>query len=536
MSSTTAPPRPAGLAALLQRRGLIADLVGAGGGVLIVLLQAFDGGGYFPVQYLAAGVAALVGTAILLVVRGATWRPGIHGLVAAAGLVGLGAWTGLSSRWSPLPDVAVTEMQRQISYAAILGFGLVAVGRGRRARMMVLAVGAALVTVALAGFAGRLLPGLDLAPAREQAFGVYRLSYPINYWNAQGAAAAMAAVFCLGLAGDRRSAVWLRGVAAGLVPLLAVTLLLTVSRGAVLAAVVGVVVVVALARRPLQALLVMAAVGLPTALAVASAATTPAVIDDPTASPGLDSAGPTVALQVIGLGVVAGIAAVVALQVLLRREKRRKFRGPQMGRFQRAAAIATLVLLVLGLGGTAVVAGRLDGEAAGRVGTFRRFLDDQRKEFLAAGPVTGTGTERLASASGTRSAGYKVAWHGFTSDPLLGDGVGGFRVRWLRERTTGERILNAHSLPLETLGELGLPGFALLLTFIAAVTAGAIRGRLRPTVLSRAQAAGATGAIAAFVTSCLLDWTWQMGALTAAALLLAAPLLPEGRRRRSGDA
>ncbi|WP_320671662.1 O-antigen ligase family protein [Patulibacter defluvii] len=532
MASTTVPTRSVVLPALLRRRGRIADLLGVAGGALIVLLQAFDGGGYFPVQYLAAGVAALVGSAVLLVVRGATWRPGIHGLVAAAGLVGLGAWTGISSRWSPLPDVAVTEMQRQISYAAILGFGLVAVGPGRRARLLVLAIGGALVTIALAGFAGRLLPGLGLTSAREEAFGVYRLSYPINYWNAQGAAAAMAAAFCLGLAGDRRSAPWLRGLAAGLVPLLAVTLLLTVSRGAIVAAVVGAAVVVALARRPLQTLLVSAVVAVPTAIAVAIAATTPAVIDDPSLTPGLDQAGPQVAVATVGLGALAGVGAVIALQLLLRREKRRRLRGPQLGRTQRIVALATVVLLVLGLGGTAVVAGRVDGEAAGQVSSFRRFLDEQRQEFLAAGPATGTGADRLSTASGTRSAGYRVAWHGFTADPLLGDGVGGFRVRWLRERTTGERIVNAHSLPLETLGELGLPGFALLLAFLGAVAAGAIRGRLRPTVLSRAQAAGATGAITAFLTSCLLDWTWQMGALTAAALLLAATLLPEGRRHR----
>jgi O-antigen ligase len=132
---------------------------------------------------------------------------------------------------------------------------------------------------------------------------------------------------------------------------------------------------------------------------------------------------------------------------------------------------------------------------------------------------------------GSRSDLYRVAWDEFRSAPLAGDGAGAFPLRWLRDRRTPQPVQNAHSLPLDVLASTGLVGLLLLGTTIGAIAVGAARARLRPSVLSRSLAAGATATVATFLVSCAIDWTWQIGALTAAALLLAAPLLVDGRVR-----
>jgi O-antigen ligase len=131
---------------------------------------------------------------------------------------------------------------------------------------------------------------------------------------------------------------------------------------------------------------------------------------------------------------------------------------------------------------------------------------------------------------GSRADAYRVAIDEFESAPLFGAGTGTYPGLWLRERRGPETIRNAHSLPLETAGETGLVGLALLLAFLGAVGWAVVVVRRRPGAVPRARAAGAAGALAAFVASCCVDWTWQMGTLTAAAMLLAATFL------RSGDA
>ena len=135
-------------------------------------------------------------------------------------------------------------------------------------------------------------------------------------------------------------------------------------------------------------------------------------------------------------------------------------------------------------------------------------------------PPTGATAARVVSTDSNRYAYWRVALDQFADHPVRGAGSGAFRVAWRRERTVPEAAVDAHSLYVETLGELGLVGLALLGALIAAVAACARRAyRGAP-----AAAAGPIAALAVWAVHAGLDWDWEMPALTLVALALAGLL------------
>jgi O-antigen ligase len=110
-------------------------------------------------------------------------------------------------------------------------------------------------------------------------------------------------------------------------------------------------------------------------------------------------------------------------------------------------------------------------------------------------------------------------------------------VRWMQHRRVYEAVRDAHSLELETLGELGAVGGLILLAFLATLAWAAVRSRIRRVALPRAHAAAVGAACSVWVAHSAVDWDWQMPALTGCVLVLAATLYPVGtmRRRRRGS-
>jgi O-antigen ligase len=84
-------------------------------------------------------------------------------------------------------------------------------------------------------------------------------------------------------------------------------------------------------------------------------------------------------------------------------------------------------------------------------------------------------------------------------------------------------VKDAHSLPLETLTELGIVGLALLLVLVGAVLVGA-RDALRANA---ALAAGPAAAAATWFVHAAIDWDWEMPALTLIAVACAGLLLSD---------
>jgi O-antigen ligase len=135
-------------------------------------------------------------------------------------------------------------------------------------------------------------------------------------------------------------------------------------------------------------------------------------------------------------------------------------------------------------------------------------------------PLSG-GAQRLVTLQSNRYAYWSVALKAFSAQPVHGVGAGGWSVWWLRYRTVREFAQDAHSLPLQTLAELGLVGAALLLAFLTGVGVTAF-DVLR---IDRAAAAGPIAGVVVYIAHAPLDWDWQMPAVTLVAMILGGQLL-----------
>ena len=161
------------------------------------------------------------------------------------------------------------------------------------------------------------------------------------------------------------------------------------------------------------------------------------------------------------------------------------------------------------------------------------------REFSHAAPsVKADRSRRLFSLSGSSRAQYwHVAWRDYQQHPWLGSGAGSFQREWLRSRPADLPVLDAHSLYLETLAELGPVGLGLLAALLALPFAAGLISRKHPL------AAPAFGGYVAYLVHAAQDWDWELPAVTLAGLGCAVALLilagreprrPLGRRARVG--
>jgi hypothetical protein len=131
---------------------------------------------------------------------------------------------------------------------------------------------------------------------------------------------------------------------------------------------------------------------------------------------------------------------------------------------------------------------------------------------------------------------WRVAWHGFESAPLFGHGAGTYADTWAQRRPASFNIQDAHSLYLETLDELGIVGFLLLLAVILAVLWGAarrIRGPRRPLY------AATFAVLLAWALHAGIDWDWEMPVLSVIFFALGGAVLarrPASRVNRERSA
>jgi hypothetical protein len=451
---------------MAQGRSLTIPAIGTSAFVAAaVFYVAYEDGSYSLASRSAIAIA--VWWTILVAVVARVWpvEPVPTGAIVTGSLLAaFAAWGLASTAWAASAEKAYEEFDRTALYLGVYVLAVVSTDRRRRAHV-VDGLTAAIGAIGVVALLSRLFPGLfpdrglpTLLPSAST-----RLSFPLDYWNGLGIFVALAFPLLLhsALSRDR-----VRRVAAlGVVPALGAVVYLTSSRGAVAALAAGVVVFVVAQPRRWGALGAagVGAAGSAAAIAVAE-----------------HTDGGTAALGIA----LACIASAAVFEALPRIEL-----SPRL----RAAPIALVALVI----------------AVALVGAGRTL------EHFTRLPTGGAGGEHLFSSGGSgRWQFWTAALHEFDSSPLHGRGAGSYGAWWLQHGSFRYFVADAHSLYLETLGELGIVGFLLLVGAFAAGVSVALRRLVRSSEGERALTAALLGTLAAYLIGAGVDWMWELTAVT----------------------
>jgi O-antigen ligase len=339
---------------------------------------------------------------------------------------------------------------------------------------------------------------------------------PVDFWNA------LAIVFVLGLplalwvASDRSRRPLARAGAAVLLFGLIVGLLLTYSRGGILAGALALIVWLAFTRDRLESVAALVLAGLVAAGVFAFALRLPGVVDDgqPLATRVEDG-------RAFGLALVLGALAVLAVGYAgARLEVSRPVSDEARARLGRVLRLVAVALVAAGI----VVLG-VRGEAVGD------WVERQADEF--ANPPTELVTQsssRLTSiSSNNRWTWWNEAWEAFEAAPILGTGAASFPTvhQILRQDTL--TVTEPHSVPLQFLSETGVIGALLACSAGIAALVGCFAAVRRATAVERAPTLALAVGVLVYAAHSLVDFDWSFIASTAPVLAVTGMLLASGR-------
>lgn len=470
-------------------------------GALTVYL-AFSSGGFFAAAPASAAIlllAVLAGRILFVARPGRGFNP-MLGLSVGA-LVAFALWTFLSGGWSTAPSRALISFDRATLYVLVLVLFGSAGGEVWRVRWLLRGMALAAVIVCGAALITRLLPGV--LHVHYQSIST-RLSYPLTYWNSLGLLAALGLTFCVGQTCNEKEAPVVRVLSAAAIPLVACALLLTLSRGAIVTAVLGAVIFAVVARpRGLAGGLVAA---LPTtAVAVVSTYNASLIVSDRVTASGQianDAVTPTGVAQGHHLALVVGLCVVGAalLRTILLRADRAAIGIDLSARGRRLATSAGAAVVIAGLVAAALVV-NLPRE-------YNRFLASAAAQSSVRGAA---GRANLTDPNNDgRVEQWRIALDQFKAAPLRGTGAGTFELAWNHRRTQSAVVLDAPLYP-EILAELGLIGLLWLLLAIAPLVLGIARRSRGP---DRAVYATALATAAIWILAAGIDFHWEMSAVT----------------------
>jgi len=479
---------------------------------LLVLYLALKEGGYDAVIRGEVGIAVwwivLVGAAVGAIPSARITR---IGWIALGLLAAFAAWTGLGIGWSESAERSVAELGRVAMLLGVFALALSVQGRDA-ARRTAAAVGGATAVVAILALISRMEP--TWMPAEDYlAFlpgAANRLAYPLGYWNGLAQLVAIGLPIVVWMAADARLSVT-RALATAAVPAMALAIFLTLSRGGIGAAVIALLVLIALHPRRVRLILPLLLGSAGAAVLIAAATQRTAFRDGLTNSLASTQGAEMLAMALVVCGGVGLLAAALALAD-------KHGLGPRLPRPSRmttGVAAGTLAVIVLFV---ALAAGAPGG------------ISDRWQQFKE--PSTSGGVERLGSFTGSsRYQFWQSALDANATDPWIGIGPGTYEFWWARDSdehaAPGLFVRDAHSLYLETLAELGIIGFVLIVGFVGFVlVAGTVRAfRLDKSEPMAGLLAAATAGAVAFAIAAALDWAWELTVLPVCFLLLAAVIL-----------
>jgi hypothetical protein len=477
-----------------------------------VFVLGYRDGSYGPLQRSEAAAVACLAVCGLVAGGMRLYRPRpfvvLGGLLAA-----FTAWTALSVTWTTSADDAVPEVILLGLYLAV--FAVVAFTARSRA-LAVWCDGMAVGVGVIGGVAllSRFFPGLfDAArPNVELLFGsASRLSFPVGYWNGLGILLACCVPLLLRAAVAERGGVARKALAVGFLPAVGTIVYLASSRGAALTAAVAVVVYLGFSGSRWAVAAGATLLGCAgTAAAVAVVTREPALVDRPLSDAAAD-AGPWAFAALVVVCACTG-AAFVALDRV------------GLGAWRPSRRVTTVIAAASAL---VVVAGLLAADLPARVEAFTASP-------LSTGATEGTIRSHFLSGGSTgRWQLWASAVDQFESDPLHGGGAGSFESWWAKHGTLPVFVRNAHSLYLETLGELGIVGLVILGGFVLGGLCLGAWVVMLTSATSRYQPAAPVAVFAAFAVAAAFDWIWQLPALGVVAIACVAMITGAASERRS---
>jgi O-Antigen ligase len=465
-------------------------------------------------------------------------RGPLYGATALLLFAALAALTALSVTWAIVPELSYVEAGRTLAYLAVFAAAIAGARLAPRATPVaikgILLAATAAVTYALAA---RVWP----ASLGENEIS-NRIGQPFEYWNAVGTTAALAIPGLLWLGSRRGGSVAGRALAYPAMGAAMLAILLTQSRGALAAAVLGGIAWFAIVPLRLRSLPVLLA---PAAAAGAVGAW--ALSKDAFA----ESLQPVAVKESVagefGLLLLLMAALLTAAGLAINLGEARLTPSMHMRKRLGIAALAVACAVPLVAFTSVAFSDR------GLGGTIGDRVDELTSETDTAPTVQGAG--RFAAASSTRGKYWREAGRVLDDRPSVGTGAGTFRVARLRHRTDASVTGHAHGFVPQTLADLGIVGVvlttALLLAWlVAAARATALHPRRltfrrgdREPLPRRDWNADRTAVVAlsliavVFGLQSAIDWTWFVPGPAAMALVAAgfvagrgpAAALPEGR-------
>lgn len=478
-----------------------------------------EGGGYDQLVHDQVGIAVwwvlLAGVLVGALPRLGPSKPALIALAVFAAFV---SWTALSLIWTESAERTWTELALILSYLGI--FSLVLFLRApREAQRLVSAVAAAIVLITLLALLSRLhptwFPSADQT-ARFLSESRERLSYPLNYWNALGALIAIGLPLVLHLSASAKTIV-VRALSAAAIPAMALAIFFTLSRGSIVAAVVAIAAYLAVTHDRTPKLLTLALAGVGSAILIGLAVGREEIKHGLTNSTAQHQGNEMILFVVLVCAALALVHGLISKLILDGR--RPAWTHPTRTQSQVAVGVLLAVVVVGGL-------------AAHGPRRVSHALD----EFKGGGNA-GSGTARLNSFAGeSRYDLWRSAIDENATAPLIGTGSGTFEYWWDRDAAGEEAVHDAHSLYLQTLGEVGIVGLLLLVGFLVATLGVGTVAAIRSDAEQRAQLAAALAGCVAFFLSAAVDWTWQIPVLPAAVLMLASTLVMAGQASPTGEA
>jgi hypothetical protein len=431
----------------------------------LVALVAWASGGYFPRTWGAVLLveAIVIAAAALLSDR---IEPDRRAFALIGSLVGLAAWQAMSGSWSVAPDAAPLEAERTLVYAGAAAAAFLTVPRRRAGDLLLGVLGGAAVATT-----GGLLEHVVAAGVPNG-----RLEPPVGYANATGILATTTILLGLGLAATEPR--WRAALGAGVAVPATAALYLSLSRGSLVVAALGLVVLLATSRSTGVGRILLAGIPCAAALVVVRVGS----FGDPDFS-----GGEAASLLVLG------VVAVAAAAVLLRPPAIRLPRPP------RTAVVAVAALAAVGI----VLVG----------------VREVREVRAAPALQQGAPDRLLSTSTSSRGDYWGVALAMVGREPLLGEGAGSYERAWIRERPALLYAKDAHNGFLETLAELGPVGLALLVAALG-IPLLAVRG-----AVGDATGRAALAAYVAVVLHVVLDWDLEIPAVTLCTVLLGVVLV-----------